>query len=84
MLAPNEARLSELLNRAAVFRNITVSEIEDRWITARVPYGTPDKVLDAFAGYAAVGVTKYYLQWFNLPDRAGIAEQVELAADLKL
>ncbi len=84
MLAPDEARLSDLLNRAAAFRNISVSEIEERWTTARVPYGTPDKVLDAFAGYAAVGVTKYYLQWFDLPDRAAVEEQVGLASELKL
>lgn len=84
MLAPNEARLSELLNRAAAFRNITVDELEDRWNTSRTPYGTADKVLERFAAYAAVGVTKYYLQWFDLPDRAAVEEQVGLAAGLKL
>jgi alkanesulfonate monooxygenase SsuD/methylene tetrahydromethanopterin reductase-like flavin-dependent oxidoreductase (luciferase family) len=84
MLAPDEARLSELLNRAAAFRNITAKELEERWTTARIPYGTPEKVEEAFAAFAAVGVTKYYLQWFDLPDRATVEEQVELAAGLKL
>jgi len=84
MFASDQARLDELLNRAAAFRNITVSELEERWNTALVPYGTPDKVLDRFAGLAEVGVTKYYLQWFDLPDRAAVSEQVELAAGLKL
>jgi alkanesulfonate monooxygenase SsuD/methylene tetrahydromethanopterin reductase-like flavin-dependent oxidoreductase (luciferase family) len=84
MLAPDDARLSELFDKAAAFRNITVSELEERWATARTPYGTPEKVLDAFAAYAAVGVTKYYLQWFDLPDRAAVEEQVGLAAGLKL
>jgi hypothetical protein len=73
-----------LLNKAAAFRNITVSELEERWNTARTPYGTPDKVLERFAGLADVGVTKYYLQWFDLPDRTAVEEQVELAAGLKL
>jgi alkanesulfonate monooxygenase SsuD/methylene tetrahydromethanopterin reductase-like flavin-dependent oxidoreductase (luciferase family) len=84
MLAPDEARLSELLNRAAAFRNITAKELEERWTTARIPYGTPEKVKEAFAAFTAVGVTKYYLQWFDLPDRATVEEQVELAAGLKL
>ena len=84
MLAPNEARLSELLKKAAAFRNISVSEIEQRWNAARVPYGTPEKVLEGFSALAAVGVTKYYLQWFDLPDREAVAEQVELAAGLRL
>jgi alkanesulfonate monooxygenase SsuD/methylene tetrahydromethanopterin reductase-like flavin-dependent oxidoreductase (luciferase family) len=84
MLAPNEARLSELLNRAAAFRNITVEDLEERWNTALTPYGTVDKVLERFAGLADVGVTKYYLQWFDLPDRAAVEEQVQLAAGLKL
>ncbi len=83
MLAPDDARLSELFDKAAAFRNITVSELEERWATARIPYGRPEKVLDAFAAYAAVGVTKYYLQWFDLPDRAAVEEQVGLAAGLK-
>lgn len=84
MLAPNDARLSELMKRAAAFRNITVGELEERWNTARTPFGTPDRVLERFAALAGVGVTKYYLQWFDLPDRAAIEEQVELAAGLKL
>jgi alkanesulfonate monooxygenase SsuD/methylene tetrahydromethanopterin reductase-like flavin-dependent oxidoreductase (luciferase family) len=84
MFASDQATLDELLNRAAAFRNITVSELEERWNTALVPYGTPEKVLDRFARLVEVGVTKYYLQWFDLPDRAAVAEQVELAAGLKL
>jgi alkanesulfonate monooxygenase SsuD/methylene tetrahydromethanopterin reductase-like flavin-dependent oxidoreductase (luciferase family) len=84
MLAPNEARLAELLNRAAAFRNITVNELEERWNTSSTPYGTADKVMGRIAGLADVGVTKYYLQWFDLPDRAAVEEQVELAAGLKL
>ena len=84
MLAPNQARLSELLNRAAAFRNITVEDLEERWNTSLMPYGTVDKVLERFAGLADVGVTKYYLQWFDLPDRAAVEEQVQLAAGLKL
>lgn len=84
MLAPDDGRLSELMNKAAAFRNISVGELEDRWNATGVPRGTADRATEAFAAFAAVGVTKYYLQWFDLPDRTAIAEQVELAAGLKL
>jgi alkanesulfonate monooxygenase SsuD/methylene tetrahydromethanopterin reductase-like flavin-dependent oxidoreductase (luciferase family) len=84
MLATDDGRLSELMKKAATFRNISVSELEDRWNAAGVPRGTPDRAAEGFAAFSAVGVTKYYLQWFDLPDRAAIAEQVELAAGLRL
>lgn len=83
MLAPDDGRLAELMRDAAAFRNISVSELEERWNTAGVPRGTPERAAEAFAAFSAVGVTKYYLQWFDLPDRSGIAQQVELATKVK-
>jgi alkanesulfonate monooxygenase SsuD/methylene tetrahydromethanopterin reductase-like flavin-dependent oxidoreductase (luciferase family) len=84
MLAPNDGRLTELMNRAAAFRNVSVGELEERWTAARIPRGTAGRAEEAFAAFSAVGVSKYYLQWFDLPDRAAVEEQVELAAGLKL
>ena len=84
MLAPDNARLSELLHKAATFRNVSVSEIEERWNNARIPYGTPERFSEGLSALAAVGVAKYYFQWVDLPDRAGVEEQVGLAAGLKL
>jgi len=84
MLAPDDGRLSELMNKAAAFRNISVGELEERWTAARIPRGTRERAEEAFAAFSAVGVSKYYLQWFDLPDRVAVAEQVELAAGLKL
>jgi alkanesulfonate monooxygenase SsuD/methylene tetrahydromethanopterin reductase-like flavin-dependent oxidoreductase (luciferase family) len=84
MLAPSDGRLSELMTAAAAVRNVSVTELEERWNSARVPRGTPERAADAMAAFSSVGVDKYYFQWFDLPDRAGVAEQVELAARLKL
>ena len=84
MLAPDDRRLSELMNKAAAFRNISVGELEERWSAARIPRGTRERAEEAFAAFSAVGVSKYYLQWFDLPDRVAVEEQVELAAGLKL
>ena len=83
MLAPNTKRHAELLENAR-FRKVPVKELEERLDAEGVPHGTPDRAAEAFAAYAAAGVSKYYLQWLDLGDRAGIAEQVELAAGLKL
>ena len=84
MLAASDGRLAQLMTAAAAFRNVSVTELEDRWKSAQVPVGTPDRVAEALAAFSAVGVEKYYFQWFDLPDRDGIVEQVELAAGLKL
>ncbi|MGH8928556.1 MAG: LLM class flavin-dependent oxidoreductase [Acidimicrobiia bacterium] len=80
MLAADHRRLSQLMEKAAALRNIMVSELDERWTKAGVPRGTPDQFAEALAAFAAVGVAKYYLQWLDLSDREGIAEQVELAA----
>ena len=83
MLAPNAQRHAELLETAR-FRKVPVKELEESLDAEGAPHGTPDRAAEAFAAYAAVGVSKYYLQWLELGDRAGIAEQVEMAAGLKL
>ena len=82
MLASSEARLSELMAKAAAFRNISVAELEDRWNTARVPLGSHARAAEALEAFAAVGVDKYYFQWLHLPDRAAVAEQAALAGEL--
>ena len=84
VLAASDRRLAELMTAAAAFRKISVAELEDRWKSARVPLGTPDRAAESLAAFAAIGVAKYYFQWFDLPNRHGMVEQVELAADLKL
>jgi alkanesulfonate monooxygenase SsuD/methylene tetrahydromethanopterin reductase-like flavin-dependent oxidoreductase (luciferase family) len=82
MLASSDRRLSELMTAAAAFRNISVTELEDRWKSARIPLGTPDRAGEALAAFSEVGVDKYYFQWFDLPNRDGMVEQVELTAAL--
>jgi len=83
MLAPNEARLQELLAGAAAFRNITVDELLGRWTKAGIPMGTPDQARSAFNRLEQAGVEKYYLQWLDLPDHRGIEELVSLASAIQ-
>ena len=59
-----------------------IEELEARWKPSWVPAGPSDKALETFAAFEAVGVSKYYLQWFDISDRAGIAKQVQLASEL--
>lgn len=83
LLAANDKRHAELLEKVR-FRKGSVADLEEEWDARCIPHGTPARAAEAFAKYAAIGVTKYYIQWVDLPDRAGIMEQVELAAGLRL
>ena len=83
LLAPNAKRYAEILENAR-FRKVSVKELEAELDAEGAPHGTPERAAEAFAAYAAIGVSKYYLQWVDLPNRDGITEQVELAAGLKL
>lgn len=81
LFAPDRRRLDELLEAAADFRGIGVSELLERWHRSGVPMGSPDDVREQFAAFAEVGVGKYHLQWLHLTDRDGLAEQVDLAGE---
>jgi alkanesulfonate monooxygenase SsuD/methylene tetrahydromethanopterin reductase-like flavin-dependent oxidoreductase (luciferase family) len=82
VLADDERRLGELLAEAAAFRRIGVPELAERWEKARVPMGSSERATESLAAFEAMGITKYYLQWFQLTDREGIAEQADLAGRL--
>ena len=84
LLSPNGRRLSDLIRKAAAVRGDKFVELEERWTKDWVPRGTPDEAAEALAAFSAVGVKKFYFQWFDLTNREGIVEQVELGARLKL
>ncbi|HSL26680.1 MAG TPA: TIGR03560 family F420-dependent LLM class oxidoreductase [Acidimicrobiia bacterium] len=82
VLAADDLRLGELLAAAAAFRNLGVPELVERWEKAGVPMGSAERTAEALAALEAVGVGKYYLQWLDVTDRDGIAEQAEQAGRL--
>lgn len=82
LLADSQQQTSDLIRHAAAARSQSVHELENRWKSSWVPAGTYAQALEAFAAFEAVGVSKYYLQCFDLSDRAGIAKQVDMASEL--
>ncbi len=70
--APDQASYRELLDREAAKRNLTPSEFEARMLEEGTPIGTPDRVGDALAALADIGVARIYLQWFDLKDLTGL------------
>ncbi len=82
IVAENQASLDRLLTDAAVFRNVSVPALVERWREAQVPFGVVGEVADAFGRLAEAGVQKYYLQWWRLADHDGIDRLVNVARDL--
>lgn len=82
LFANTQHQTSVLIRQAAVARGQGVEELETRWKESWVPAGSHNRVAEAFAAFEAVGVSKYYLQCFDLSDRSGIASQADLAAQL--
>ena len=78
MLAPPIGRLSELMTAAAAFRNVSVTELEERWNSARVPPRHPRAGGRGVGRVFGGGSRQVLPPMVGPPDRAGIAEQVEL------
>jgi hypothetical protein len=51
-----------------------VAELEARWRSAWVPAGTPEQVSETLAAYEAVGVSRYYVQFVEVPSAAVLDE----------
>ncbi len=68
------AEYHAVLNERSRDRNMDVAELEDRWRKAFVPVGTPEQVAETLAAYAAVGVSRYYVQFVGVPGPAVLDE----------
>lgn len=62
------AEYEAVLSERARARNMEVAALEERWRGAFVPIGTPDQVAETLAAYEAVGVSRYYVQFVDVPD----------------
>lgn len=67
---PTEYRRN--LEEAAGRRGEDPTALETRLADAGVPLGPPERIGEAFARLAEAGVSRYYLQWFDLSDLAGL------------
>jgi alkanesulfonate monooxygenase SsuD/methylene tetrahydromethanopterin reductase-like flavin-dependent oxidoreductase (luciferase family) len=72
LAAPDRTSLDELLGTEAAPRGIDPSEMEQRLRAAGGVYGTTDEVGARLEGLAKTGVERFYLQWMNPTDLAGL------------
>jgi alkanesulfonate monooxygenase SsuD/methylene tetrahydromethanopterin reductase-like flavin-dependent oxidoreductase (luciferase family) len=60
--APTEAEYGELLGEIAAEAGITVEELEAGYEMRGTPRGTHEQVAEMMAGYASLGIERFYLQ----------------------
>lgn len=77
----DEAEFRERLGAAAASRDLDPDTLLARWETAGIPVGPPDRVAETMAALQAVGVDRYYLQWIDVDDKAGLAETYDAMKD---
>ncbi len=68
------AEYEAVLNERARHRDMDVAELEERWRKAFVPAGTPEQVAETLAAYEAVGVSRYYVQFVEVPSPTVLEE----------
>lgn len=72
LVGADEADYRWRLSQAAAKRGVEPDALESRYQAAGIPIGTPDRVADTVSRLAEAGVGRYYLQWLELDDFAGL------------
>lgn len=63
----NRAGYEEILAARAAKRGVSTADQELRWRSAFVPIGTTDQVGETLAEFESAGVSRYYVQFVDLP-----------------
>ncbi len=56
------------LEEAATARGLSAEDLEERYLSAGVPVGGPQRVAETVAALGEAGVDKWYVQWIDLDD----------------
>ena len=72
--APTRREFEELFAARAAEFGMTVDELEAHYALRNTPRGTHDEVLAEIASFAGAGVTRFYLQYPAVFDRAAVAD----------
>ena len=81
MVGRDDDEYNERLAQAAAERDITPSELEQRFVEAGVPLGSGDRLTEQFAELTRIGIDTYYLQWIPTDDLKGLDETYEAVRD---
>lgn len=77
LVGRTKVEFRERLQRAAALRGRTPEEHERILRDAHIPAGNAEEVAAKLTEYQRVGVSKWYLQWFDLSDRDGLYASAE-------
>lgn len=65
------------LETAAEARNSSAEELEERFVTAGMPVGTPERVQETLRSWESAGITKFYVRHMELDDLGLLDEKLE-------
>lgn len=68
LVAPDEASYRDYLDQAARDRDTTAAELEERFTSANMPIGPPDRAREVLAGWEAAGVERFYVRHMEVDD----------------
>lgn len=68
LVGANDEVYQERLARAAVARDMSPEDLEQRFVENGIPVGTPDRVAETISALEEAGVERMYIQWLDLDD----------------
>lgn len=77
LVGRTDAEYRERLATAAAKREITPEELEERYVGAGIPVGTPARAAETIAALEEAGVERWYVQWLEPSDPDGFAATIE-------
>ena len=78
LVGVDEASYRENLAAAARARSVEPTELEQRFTTAGLPIGPPDRARETMEAWRNAGVDRFYLRHMELDDLGLIAEKLEV------
>ena len=77
LAAPTARAYREKLERVAYGMGVTAAALEELYRARRAPCGTYDEVAERFGAMEALGIERFYFQWWAGFDRDGAAELLD-------
>jgi alkanesulfonate monooxygenase SsuD/methylene tetrahydromethanopterin reductase-like flavin-dependent oxidoreductase (luciferase family) len=72
LVGSSEADYRAKLATAAAERDRTPQEMEERWVSAGIPVGPPERAQETLSALESAGITKMYVQHLDLSDLSGL------------
>lgn len=76
LVGADEGSYRDHLSTAAIERNAEPEELEERFTTAGIPIGPPERAQEVLAKWAEAGVDRFYVRHMEIDDLALLAEKV--------